>query len=71
VFYTATISKSLNFQIINLGEKELNKLLVNKESSICNQKIVRDKYFSANECYKVYDLTKKKQILVSQKWSCL
>lgn len=71
VFYTATISKSLKFKVINLKENELNKFLVNKESSICKQKVVKDKYYSANECYKVYDLTKNKLINVSQKWSCL
>lgn len=71
VFYTAEVSKRLEFKVISLLENELNKFLENKDSAVCEQKIIPNKYFSSLECYKVYDLELKKQITVSQNWSCL
>lgn len=71
ILYTTLISNDFKFKIIELSENEINELIENKETINCKSNIKKNDYFASNDCYKVWDLNKKKQIEVSQDWSCL
>jgi len=71
VLYTISYTKDLKAIAIELTKDELSTLLEKKENINCSEKLTPDSYYKSYECYKVWDLNRKKPVDVKQKWSCI